>query len=123
VWEERAALYASAHAFALAARKASFSILLLEALAAGLRVAALPGEGTSGAGEHWALAEMAQSNAPDAYADALRRALAPATPEYVAQARAMARCYDWSVIVPRIRRVYDEALAESRYYRASTCRT
>jgi phosphatidylinositol alpha-mannosyltransferase len=123
VWDERADLYASAHCFALAARKASFSILLLEALAAGLRVAALPGEGTTRAGDHWALAEMARSSSAEAYADALRHALTPATAEYVAQARAMARRYDWQVIAPRIRRVYDEALAESQYYRASTCRT
>jgi phosphatidylinositol alpha-mannosyltransferase len=110
VWEERADLYASAHCFALAARKASFSILLLEALAAGLRVAALPGEGTSRAGDHWSLAEMARAETPDAYADALQRALVPPTAGSVAQAQAMARRHDWSVVVPRIRRVYEEAL-------------
>ena len=110
VWQERADLYATAHCFALAARKASFSILLLEALAAGLRVAALPGEGTDRAGRHWALAEMAASESPADYAGALARALAPATPAYVAESTAMARSYDWSVIVPRIRRVYDDAL-------------
>ena len=111
VWQERADLYASAHCYALAARKASFSILLLEALAAGLRVAALPGEGTSRAGDHWALAEMARAETPEAYADALQRALAPATPASIAAARAMARRHDWSVVVPKIRRVYEEALA------------
>ena len=111
VWAERADLYASAHCFALGARKASFSILLLEALAAGLRVAALPGEGTSRAGEHWSLAEMSRSEDPDDYAEALRRALAPSTPGQVAQAQAMARRHDWSVVVPRIRRVYDDARA------------
>ena len=111
VWSERADLYASAHCFALGARKASFSILLLEALAAGLRVAALPGEGTSRAGDHWTLAEMAASDAPEAYAAALQRALVPSTPDTAARARAMARRHDWSVVVPRIRRVYDEALA------------
>jgi phosphatidylinositol alpha-mannosyltransferase len=111
VWAERADLYASAHCFALGARKASFSILLLEALAAGLRVAALPGEGTSRAGEHWSLAEMSGSEAAADYADALQRALAPSTPDQMASARAMARRHDWRVVVPRIRRVYDEALA------------
>ena len=111
VWAERADLYASAHCFALGARKASFSILLLEALAAGLRVAALPGEGTSRAGEHWSLVEMSRSESSEDYADALQRALAPSTPDQVARARAMARRHDWSVVVPRIRRVYDEALA------------
>jgi phosphatidylinositol alpha-mannosyltransferase len=113
VWEERADLYASAQCYALAARKASFSILLLEALAAGLRVAALPGEGTDRAGDHWSLAEMARVDTAASYADALQRALAPPTPDDVARARAMARRHDWSVVVPRIRRVYEEALKRS----------
>ena len=113
VWQERPDLYASAQCFALGARKASFSILLLEALAAGLRVAALPGEGTSRAGDHWSIAEMSASETPEAYADALRRALMPSTPDAVACARAMARRYDWSVVVPRIRRVYEEALCRA----------
>ena len=52
---------------------------------------------------------MARSETPEAYADALQRALAPSTPDSVARARAMAQRYDWSVVVPRIRRVYDEA--------------
>jgi phosphatidylinositol alpha-mannosyltransferase len=110
VWAGRPDLYASAHCFALAARKTSFSILLLEALAAGLRVAAVPGEGTMGAGAHWALAEMAASVSTADYAAALRRALTPATPDYVARARTAARRHDWSVVVPMIRQVYDEAL-------------
>jgi phosphatidyl-myo-inositol alpha-mannosyltransferase len=113
VWRERADLYASAHCYALAARKASFSILLLEALAAGVRVAALPGEGTNRAGDHWSLAEMAQAETPAAYADALQRALVPASPQYAAGAQAMARRHDWSVVVPRIRGVYEDALRKS----------
>ena len=113
VWQERPDLYASAQCFALGARKASFSILLLEALAAGLRVAALPGEGTSRAGDHWSIAEMSASETPEAYADALRRALVPSTPDAAAGARAMARRHDWSVVVPRIRRVYEEALCRA----------
>ena len=110
VWHERTDLYASAHCFALGARKVSFSILLLEALAAGLPVAALPGEGTQGAGRHWSLTNMARSCDPQDYADALRRALVPPTADYIARARDMARAHDWSRIVPRIRRVYDEAV-------------
>jgi phosphatidylinositol alpha-mannosyltransferase len=111
VWGERCDLYATAHAFALGARKASFSILLLEALAAGLRVAAIPGEGTTTAGDHWSLAVMARSGTANDYADALRSALVPVTTEYSSAARAMARRHDWRVVVPRIRRVYDEAIA------------
>ncbi|MCU1384742.1 MAG: hypothetical protein JWL71_3439, partial [Acidobacteria bacterium] len=47
---------------------------------------------------------------------------APGPPEAAVRARAMARRFDWSLIVPRIRGVYDEALAESQYDRATTCR-
>jgi phosphatidyl-myo-inositol alpha-mannosyltransferase len=111
VWSERADLFASAHCFALGARKASFSILLLEALAAGLPVAAIPGEGTAAAGVHWSLAHMAQSCRPHDYAEALERALVPPTADFATRAREMARAHDWSRIVPRIRQVYDEALA------------
>lgn len=114
VWTERADLYASSHCFVLAARKASFSILLLEALAAGVRVAAIPGEGIRSAGEHWTLAEMAASQSPADLSAAILRALEPPPPDFVPRARAMARRFDWSVIVPRIRRVYDEAVRLSR---------
>jgi phosphatidylinositol alpha-mannosyltransferase len=110
VWKERADLYASAHCFALGARKTSFSILLLEALAAGLRVAALPAEGSSRAGPHWALTEMARSSSPADYADALERALAPMTADEVIRAREMAGAHDWTSIVTQIRLVYAQAL-------------
>ncbi len=110
VWDERANLYASAHCFVLGARKASFSILLLEALAAGLRVAAIPGEGSSKAGEHWSLAEMASSQSAADLSAAIARALAPTSLDYLSHARAMARRFDWGAIVPRIRRVYDDAV-------------
>ena len=112
VWAERADLYASAHCYALAARKASFSILLLEALAAGLRIAALPAEGpTSWQDNQWSLADIAASQSPDAYAHSLRRALTPSSRTDVERARAMARRYAWTEIVPRIRRVYADAIA------------
>lgn len=110
VWEDRADLYASASCFALGARYTSFSILLLEALAAGLRVAALPAPGTKRAGDHWSLVDMAHAETPDAYAEAIERALEPATPRHRAHARAMAARYDWGQIVPRIRRIYESAL-------------
>lgn len=110
VWEGREHLYASAHCFALAARRTSFSILLLEALAAGLSVAALPGAGADRAGKHWALANLAASDAPADYADALRRALRNATPAQAACARAMARQFDWTMVVPKIREVYERVL-------------
>ena len=73
-------------------------------------MAALPGGGADRAGEHWSLVEKARSEAPGDYAEALRRALVPSTPAEIERARAMARRFDWSVIVPRIRRVYERVL-------------
>ena len=85
---------------------------LLEALAAGVRIAALPAEGpTSWQDNQWSLADIAASQSPDAYAHSLRRALAPSSITDVERARAMARRYAWTEIVPRIRRVYADAIA------------
>lgn len=120
VWRDRADLFASAHCFALGARKASFSILLLEALAAGLPVAAIPGEGTESAGSHWALTQMARSFKPEDFADALRRALVPPSAAFLMRARETAQAHDWSQIVPRIRQVYDTALGAA-HPAASVC--
>jgi phosphatidylinositol alpha-mannosyltransferase len=112
VWEERADLYATAHCFVLAARKASFSILMLEALAAGLPVAALPAEGpATWRDSHWSLAHIARAQSAEALADALRRALQPSPPGYVEMAHALAGRHAWTEIVPRIRQVYADAMA------------
>jgi len=53
-------------------------------------------------------------------AEALERALIPATPDSVVRARAMARRHDWRVVVPRIRRVYDEAIVAAAVRSAKT---
>jgi hypothetical protein len=53
---------------------------------------------------------MADSASAADYADALRRALVPSTPDEVARGRAMARQFDWSEVVPRIREVYGRAI-------------
>lgn len=111
IWDERADLFASAHCFALGARWVSFSILLLEALAAGLHVAALPCGGMERAGEHWSLANVSEEETPDSYAVALRQALGASDATYPARAREMAHRFDWRRIVPRIREVYADALS------------
>jgi len=110
VWNGRPNLFKVAHCFALGARCTSFSILLLEALAAGLKVAALPGAGIDRAGDHWALVQVASSESPADYAEVLLRALEPSTPVDVTRAQHMARRFDWSLTAPRIRRVYEQAL-------------
>jgi len=112
VWAERADLYASAQCFALGARKASF--FDPAARSARRRPGAsprFPGEGTSRAGEHWSLAEMRGRRRPGTTPTRCSARLRRRRRDQVARAQAMARRHDWSVVVPRIRRVYDEALA------------
>src|SRR3569833_2158048 len=53
VYDERPALLAASSLFLLPARAVGFSIMVLEAFAAGLPVVALPALGTDQAGEHW----------------------------------------------------------------------
>ena len=54
VYDQRPELLASSSVFLLPARAVGFSIMVLEAFAAGLPVVALPGLGTDNAGDHWA---------------------------------------------------------------------
>ena len=60
VFDQRPELLASSSLFLLPARAVGFSIMVLEAFAAGLPVVALPGLGTDRAGEHWSNVIMAK---------------------------------------------------------------
>src|SRR5262249_41151219 len=72
---ERPDIYASCDLMAIPARAVGFSILLLEALAAGLPVVALPAPGVSAAGEHWGAAMLAPQNSAHSLAQSLAEAL------------------------------------------------
>jgi len=110
VYAERADLYASADAFAMGARSGTFSIILLEALAAGLPIAAVPWDPSGSAGEHWSLTTMARDRSPAAFAEAIETALGARTPPFLARAQAMAQRYDWSEIAPRVEAIYRRVL-------------
>ncbi|HVV52157.1 MAG TPA: glycosyltransferase family 4 protein, partial [Polyangia bacterium] len=77
VYQQRPELLAASSVFLLPARAVGFSIMVLEAFAAGLPVVALPGLGTDRAGEHWSNVVMAADESPAAFAaaisDTLRR--------------------------------------------------
>src|SRR5204862_2704411 len=71
VYDERPELLASSSVFLLPARAVGFSIMVLEAFAAGLPVVALPALGTDRAGDHWTNVVMAQDSSPEAFAAAI----------------------------------------------------
>ena len=61
-------------------------------------------------GDHWSLAEMARSETPPPMPRRCSERSCRRRRDTSRSARAMARRHDWSVVVPRIRRVYEDAL-------------
>ena len=62
VYDQRPEILASSSVFLLPARAVGFSIMVLEAFAAGLPVVALPALGADRAGDHWSNVIMAKEN-------------------------------------------------------------
>ena len=92
------------------ARAVGFSIMVLEAQAAGLPIVALPALGMGAAGEHWATAVLARDETPKALAEAVLDTLSSDPTARIAEGRQIARRYDWSVIAPRVADVYRRVL-------------
>jgi phosphatidylinositol alpha-mannosyltransferase len=106
VFDERPELLASASVFLLPARAVGFSIMVLEAFAAGLPVVALPGLGTDRAGEHWSNVIMASDDSVDAFAAAVSDTLKRDQRERVARGRVIADAFDWDKVGGRILDVF-----------------
>jgi phosphatidylinositol alpha-mannosyltransferase len=102
VYEQRPELLASSSVFLLPARAVGFSIMVLEAFAAGLPVVALPAYGTDRAGEHWSNVIVARDNSAEAFAAAVLETLQRDQSERVARGRAIAEAFDWDRIGGRI---------------------
>jgi phosphatidyl-myo-inositol alpha-mannosyltransferase len=109
VYDERPELLASASLFLLPARAVGFSIMVLEAFAAGLPVVALPALGTDRAGEHWSNVIMARDNSAEAFAAAVLETIQREQSERIARGRAIAEAFDWSRIGSRILDVFRNA--------------
>jgi phosphatidylinositol alpha-mannosyltransferase len=107
VYDERPELLASSSVFLLPARAVGFSIMVLEAFAAGLPVVALPALGSDRAGDHWANVVMARDDSAAAFGDALSDTLKHDQGERIARGRAIADAFDWQRIVGRILDVYE----------------
>jgi phosphatidylinositol alpha-mannosyltransferase len=113
VYAQRPELLASSSLFLLPARAVGFSIMVLEAFAAGLAVVALPALGTDRAGEHWSNVVVAQENSAEAFAAAVLDTLAHDQGERIARGRAIADAHDWSRVGSRILEVFERAASRS----------
>src|SRR5450631_685661 len=102
IYEQRPEVLASSSVFLLPARAVGFSIMVLEAFAAGLPVVALPALGTDRAGEHWSNVILAKDNSATAFADAVMETLQNDQGDRIAAGRAIADAFDWAKIGSRI---------------------
>lgn len=102
VYDQRPEILASSSVFLLPARAVGFSIMVLEAFAAGLPVVALPALGTDRAGEHWSNVVVAADNSADAFAAATADTLRRDQSERIARGRLIAEAFDWEKIGDRI---------------------
>jgi glycosyltransferase involved in cell wall biosynthesis len=102
VYDQRPELLASSSVFLLPARAVGFSIMVLEAFAAGLPVVALPALGTDRAGDHWSNVVLAKDTSADAFAQAVIDTLQREQSGRIARGKAIAEAFDWSRVGGKI---------------------
>jgi phosphatidylinositol alpha-mannosyltransferase len=110
VYDQRPELLASSSLFLLPARAVGFSIMVLEAFAAGLPVVALPALGADRAGEHWVNVVMARDNSSAAFADAVIDTLQHDQGERIARGHVIADAFDWERVGGRILDVFQRVV-------------
>jgi phosphatidylinositol alpha-mannosyltransferase len=120
VYDQRPEILASSALFLLPARAVGFSIMVLEAFAAGLPVVALPALGADRAGEHWSNVIMARNDSAAALAVAAIETLGRDQTDRIARGRAIAESFDWERIVGRILDVFERVAAEPSAQRAAS---
>ena len=113
VYEERARLYASAQVCVVPARSGTFSIIVLEALAAGVPVVATPFvEGWQNE-PHFGPVKVCADFSPDALAAGIEATLEQDCASRIAGGRKIAAALDWARVGRRVEGVYGEVLDEA----------
>jgi glycosyltransferase involved in cell wall biosynthesis len=102
LYDQRPELLASSSVFLLPARAVGFSIMVLEAFAAGLPVVALPALGTDRAGEHWSNVVLSKDDSTEAFTRAVVETLDSEQGARIARGKAIAESFDWSKVGNRV---------------------
>jgi phosphatidylinositol alpha-mannosyltransferase len=119
VYDERPDLYASARLCVLPARSGSFSIIVLEALAAGVPVVATPFVAGWQQERHWRPVRVTPDFSAEGLAATVLEALSEDPGPRIEEGREVARSYDWTEISRQVEMVYDDVLASrARYAKA-----
>jgi glycosyltransferase involved in cell wall biosynthesis len=113
VYDQRPELLASSSVFLLPARAVGFSIMVLEAFAAGLPVVALPSLGADRAGEHWSNVILSRDNSAVAFADAVIDTMRRDQGDRIAHGKAIAEAFDWTRVGSRILDVFHRVAGPS----------
>lgn len=113
--EARADLLATGNVFVVPARRGgTFSILVLEGLAAGLPVVSTPFVDEHHRDSHWAPVMLTSDFTPAAIAARIIEALTTDQTARIAHGRSVVANYDWSQVAPRVHEVYRDVLDSRR---------
>lgn len=111
VYEERADVYASADLCVVPARSGTFSIIVLEALAAGVPIVTTPFVKGYERERHFEPVTVCRDFSPQTMAVTIDGALGADQTARVRAGKKIASEFDWSLVGRRVERIYREALA------------
>lgn len=108
---ERANLYASADVFVLPARfGGSFSIMVLEALAAGTPIVSTPFVTSEYRGNHWQTVHLCNDYSPASISAMINHVLGRDNGGDIAKGKKIVAEYDWKIITKKLLTAYSQVL-------------